>query len=169
MKLEEAIKTALEYEVRIRDLYRDYAEQLADEKGKKVFGYLAKDEQRHVDYLEFKLKEWQESGKVTVEDLETIIPPKEKIAHAMKGLSERMGRDDRGVEQQMLSKALKVEMETSAMYEKLVAEMEGDVRKMFARFLEIEEGHVAAVQYELDYVANTGYWCDFLESEWESY
>ena len=169
MKLEEAIRTALACEYKIRDLYRGYADRLEDEKGKRVFGHLAEDEQRHVDYLEHKLKEWQDSGKITVEDLDTVIPPKEKIQQAMRAIGKTLSREDRGVEQQMLSKALKVELETSAMYEELVEKMEGDVKKMFARFLEIEEGHVAAVQYELDYVAHTGFWCDFLESEWESY
>ena len=37
----------------------------------------------------------------------------------------------------------------------------------FARFLEIEENHIAAVQAELDYITNTGYWFDFKEFDME--
>jgi rubrerythrin len=67
----------------------------------------------------------------------------------------------------MLSKALQVEVETSAFYRKLVQEMEGDARTMFARFLEIEDGHIAVVQAELDYISQTGFWFDFQEFDME--
>jgi hypothetical protein len=38
---------------------------------------------------------------------------------------------------------------------------------MFARFLEIEAGHIAIVQAELDYISHTGYWFDFKEFDME--
>jgi len=38
---------------------------------------------------------------------------------------------------------------------------------MFARFLEIEENHIAAVQFELDYLTQSGYWFDFKEYDME--
>ena len=49
MTIEEAIKTAIEYEIRIRDTYRDAIDQTADRTGQKIFKTLAEDEQRHVD------------------------------------------------------------------------------------------------------------------------
>jgi len=67
----------------------------------------------------------------------------------------------------MLSNALKGEVLTSEFYEKMVSDSDGQVKKMFARFLEIENGHIAAVQAELDYVMNTGYWFDFKEFDME--
>jgi hypothetical protein len=45
--------------------------------------------------------------------------------------------------------------------------MTDEGQKMFARFLEIEENHIAAVQAELDYITNTGYWFDFKEFDME--
>lgn len=37
MTIEEAIKTAIDYETRIRDIYRDAAELVSDPAGKKFF------------------------------------------------------------------------------------------------------------------------------------
>ena len=78
-----------------------------------------------------------------------------------------MARDDRKDEKQMLSKALKAEIETSNFYRQMVAELADEGQKMFARFLEIEEGHINAVQAELDYLSHTGYWLDFKEFDME--
>ena len=38
---------------------------------------------------------------------------------------------------------------------------------MFARFLEIEDGHVAIVQAELDFISDNGFWFDFQEFDME--
>ena len=67
----------------------------------------------------------------------------------------------------ILSRALKAEVETSSFYKNLVNEMTDEGQKMFARFLEIEENHIAVVQAELDYITNTGYWFDFKEFDME--
>ena len=67
----------------------------------------------------------------------------------------------------ILSRALKAEVETSNFYEKMVNEMTDEGQNMFSRFLEIEENHIAAVQAELDYITNTGYWFDFKEFDME--
>jgi len=40
-------------------------------------------------------------------------------------------------------------------------------RALFARFLEIENNHIKAVQFELDYMSKTGYWFDFKEFDME--
>ena len=64
MTIEEAIKTAVEYEVRIRDVYREAAAAVDDEIGKRIFETLGKDEQNHIDYLEYKLKQLQSSGAI---------------------------------------------------------------------------------------------------------
>jgi len=67
----------------------------------------------------------------------------------------------------ILSRALKAEVETSSFYQNMVNEMSDEGQKMFARFLEIEENHIAAVQAELDYITKTGYWFDFKEFDME--
>lgn len=167
MTIEEAIKTALEYENRVRDVYRDAAGKTADETGGKMLSILADDEQRHVDYLKAKLAEWEKTGKVTVDELETAIPSKKSILEGVSKLERRMSDKDFGVERELLKKAVDVEAETSEFYAKVVGELDADDRKLFQRFLEIEEGHLAIVQAELDYVTGSGYWFDFSEFSME--
>lgn len=167
MTLEEAIKTAIEYEIRIRDLYAEAAQKTADPVGKRIFQALTDDEQKHVNYLESRLSIWRETGKLEVAELESAIPSKAAISRSVGRLEQRMSKDDRKDEKQMLSKALRVEVETSDFYQKMVDEITGEGRRMFARFLEIEEGHITAVQTELDYITQTGYWFDFKEFDME--
>lgn len=167
MTLEEAITQAIDYETRIRDIYRDAIQGTGDPKGRKVFQALADDEQRHIDYLEAKRTQWYGEGRITVESLVSHIPVAELLAANMEDLEQTMAREDRTDEKRMLSKALQVEVETSAFYRRMVEQVEGDARAMFARFLEIEDGHIAVVQAELDYISHTGFWFDFQEFDLE--
>ena len=66
MNLEEAIKTSIEYEKKVKACYDAALEDVTDETAKKVFRMLALEEQAHVDYLERRLEEWQSTGKITV-------------------------------------------------------------------------------------------------------
>jgi rubrerythrin len=120
-----------------------------------------------VDYLASSLDLWQKTGKLKFEKLESTIPSRATIARAVGQLEDQMSGDDRKDEKQMLSKALKVEVETSDFYRKMVDEISGEGRQMFARFLEIEDAHIDAVQAELDYITKTGYWFDFKEFDME--
>ncbi len=167
MNIEEAIKTALEYEVKIRDIYAQGAEKIKEEKGKKIFKTLADDEQSHVDYLEYRLKEWKESGVINVEKLESVIPPREAIEKAAREVGKLMPEKILGDIKLLLGPALKAEVETSNFYKKMVDEMEGPAREMFARFLEIEESHIVAVEAELAHAGQTGFWFDFMEKDME--
>jgi rubrerythrin len=168
MTLEEAINTALDYENRIRDLYRQGAEQTKDPIGKKIFRALADDEQRHVDYLNHKLEQWRTTGTITSEHLASAIPPKQVIEKEAARLRSRMATDDRGLKQQMLSKALQLEIETSDFYRQMVAQLSAEGQNLFSRFLEIESNHIDAVQFELDYYGRSGYWFDFEEFDMEA-
>jgi rubrerythrin len=167
MNLEEAITTALEYETRIRDLYRSAAAESADPAARRVFGALGDDEERHLAYLRRRLREWRESGAITVEALESVLPPMTVIRRAAGSVAATLAEADRSDEKQMLAKALRVEKETSAFYARLVDRLPGPAREMFARFVEIENSHIDAVQFELDYISGTGYWFDFKEFDME--
>ena len=167
MTPDEAIKMAIEYETKIRDLYQDAAAGTQDPTGKRVFALLAEDEQRHLDYLRHKLAQWGETGKISMDDLASVIPPAKAIREGMKALKQTMSKEDRTDEKRMLAKALSVEVETSRFYQKMVDEMADDTRPMFARFMEIENEHVDIVQAELDYISHTGYWFDIKEFDME--
>ena len=76
MTIEEAIKTAIDFEIKIRDTYRDAVTQTEDPTGQKIFQTLAEDEQHHADYLNQKLEEWRTSGKLSPVKLASAVPPK---------------------------------------------------------------------------------------------
>jgi len=167
MELEEAIKTAITYEKNIRDIYLEGGRTVKEDHGRGFFQAMSEDEQRHVDYLEYKLDQWRKTGKMVPERLETTIPSGETIQKAVRRVRDQMKGEDRGIKQQQLTRALKVEMETSEFYQRMVAELSDEGRELFARFLEIENNHIEAVQFELDYVSSTGYWFDIKEFDME--
>lgn len=162
MTLEEAIKTAIDYEIKVRDSYLNGAEKIDDPTGRRVFKVLGKEEQGHVDYLQAKLAEWRKDGKVIAEKLSTVVPAKNVIESGVRKLDAHLSTRDYGTELEMLRKALAVEIETSGFYRKMVTELEQD-GELFARFLEIEEGHQAIVQAEIDYLTRSGTFFDFQE------
>ena len=47
MTIEEAIKTAVEFEAQVRDVYRNAMEGTTDPVAKRIFRVLAKEEQNH--------------------------------------------------------------------------------------------------------------------------
>ncbi len=163
MKVDEAIKTAIQYETNVRDVYLEALDKASDEKGKRIFKLLASEEQHHLDFLYSKLAMWQASGELTIEGLRTALPSKERIIEGTKKMKAQVSRKDYGAEINMLQKALEAEKVTSSFYKKMVEKLPGDAQKMFAQFVEIEEGHLALVQAELDSVTKMGYWFDFRE------
>jgi bacterioferritin (cytochrome b1) len=162
MTLEQAIKTAIEYETRVRDAYLDSIDNIADETGQRVFEVLGKEEQEHINYLESRLAEWKKTGKVSPSKLKSVVPDREIIEEGVKKLGEHLSEREYGTEREMLKKALAMEQETSDFYRKMVDELR-EGKELFARFLEIEEGHQAIVQAELDYLTRSGTFFDFQE------
>lgn len=167
MTLEEAIKTAIEYETKVRDIYKDAAERVFDPTGKRVLEMLRDDEQYHIEYLIDRLELWKKIGKLSDKKLETVIPSADTIQKGMKTGRAQMAKEVRSGEREILGKALQAEVETSNFYEKMVKELSDEGQRMFARFLKIEENHIALVQAELDYVSKSGYWFDFKEFDME--
>ena len=50
----------------------------------------------------------------------------------------------------------------------MVSELPPEGRALFERFLEIEQGHVAIVQAEIDAVSGLGFWFDVQEFRLEN-
>lgn len=167
MNIEAALKTAMEMELKIRDIYVRAFEKCSDAAGRRFFAMMRDDEQYHHDYLGKRLKEWGDSGGFRYQDIKMNIPTPQQLETCIQDVQKAMTVEDRGVIQQMLSNALKAEVLTSEFYEKMVLDSDGPSKQMFGRFLEIEKGHIAAVQAELDYVMSTGYWFDFKEFDME--
>jgi rubrerythrin len=167
VEMEQAIQTAIDYETKVRDIYRNAAQSVLDPEGRHFFKMLGDDEQHHLDYLQERLKSWRKSGKLSVEKLDSIVPPKEMVQKASEKIAAHISTEDLSSIKVILGRALQAEVETSNFYEKMVKKMTREGQQMFARFLEIEENHIAAVQAELDYITHTGYWFNFKEFDME--
>jgi rubrerythrin len=167
MDLEEAIVAAMDYETRIRDIYREAAENNALLMAKNFLKTMGDDEQHHLDYLAERLQTWRKTGQLNVEKLETLIPSEELMARQTRKFKGEISGKTLGDQKRILSRALKVEVETSNFYKRMVDEMPEEGQKMFAQFLDIEDRHIHAVQIQLDYVTKTGYWFDFKEFDME--
>lgn len=167
MNLEKAIKTAIEFEGRVREVYKEAERQASDPVGKHVLKALANEEQDHLDYLKSRLEEWKSTGKITPKKLSSVVPPREIIQGEVNKLKEKTTIHDsekhHSSELRMLRNALEVETETSEFYKRMVKELPEEGQQLFSRFVEIEEGHKAIVQAEIDYISGPGYWFDFRE------
>jgi rubrerythrin len=161
--IEQAIKTGIEFELEVRHVYSEAAKKFKDPVARKIFGVLADEEDRHVQYLESRLEEWEKTGAVTAAALETVIPSREAIDAALGRMTKRMGEQDFGVELEMLKKALALEIEATKFFSRMVVELKDEEQKLFARFVEIETGHEAIVQAEIDAVTGLGFWFDYTE------
>jgi rubrerythrin len=143
------------------------AQKVSETAGKSFLETMAEDEQHHLDYLLDRLEHWNKTGELTLPKLETAIPSDESIAKQMGRFKSEISKKAGGDQKRILSRALKVEIETSEFYKEMVGEMTGQSQAMFARFLVIENRHIAAVQMQLDYATKTGYWFDMKEFDME--
>jgi len=167
MNLEEAIITAIDYEIKIRDVYKEARERIRDKSGRRIVQALEEDEQQHVAYLKSKLEQCRKNGTITLERLKTVIPSKEVIDGEVEKLKDKMSKAGTTDKKHILSKALDLEIETSAFYKRMVNEMSQEGKDLFSHFLEIEDGHITLVQAECDYFSKTGYWFDIKEFDME--
>lgn len=163
MNIETALKMAIDCETRVRDVYSEAVGKIQDAKGKQVFKVLSDEEQGHLDYLRVHLQKWVETGQLSVDRLETVVPAKERIEEEIGRLKAGLAAMDQTNELQMLNQVLEVETETFRFYTKMLGEVPVEGRALFRRFAEIEEGHVTIVKAEIDFLVRTGYWFDFME------
>ncbi len=168
MDMEQAIRTALDYETKVRDAYRQAADDCSKPNGRKVFGILAEEEQYHLDYLQEKLLEWKREGTVHAGQLRTSIPDKNTIDESMKRVDSPLEKKECQDEIQLTSKALELEKETSEFYRRMVKELPAEHRALFEHFVEIEDGHLALVQAELDQLTGMGFYLDLQEFNMEA-
>jgi rubrerythrin len=162
MKLEEAIKIALQYEAGVHKIYLEAMGKTADPDAHRIFKVLCDEEMGHIEYLRQRLGEWERTGKIVVKKLGTAIPQKQAINEGLQELRKTMKPkpSPHRAELELLRRALEAEIQTSKFYKEMVAALDGDGQALFKRFVEIEEGHEAIVQAEIDSVSNLGFWFD---------
>ncbi len=171
MTIEEAIRTAIEQETRIHSLYAGAAQAAVDEVGKSILQLLAEEEKQHLDHLRTVLDRLKRTGRVTDQTLQTVIPSKKAIRGGIGKLkarmSDRVHRPAVGGRLEVLREALEAEIETGSFYKRMVSDLGEEGQQVFARFVEIEEGHRVLVQAEMDHLAGAGFWFDFREFDQE--
>ncbi len=166
MNLETAITTAIKYETRVHTTYVEAAANAENEVARRVFQTLCEEEKSHIKYLRERLEEWRAEGKINVAEIGTQIGTRAAIEAGtarLRATLEGGGRGSAGAELDSLGTALEAERETSEFYRQMVATLDSDGKRLFERFVEIEEGHLAIVQAEMDMVSGTGYWFDTAE------
>jgi rubrerythrin len=168
MKSLAIFKTALQYEEKIRDLYRNADTILDDDRGIAIFRALAEDEQSHIDFLLYSLEQLKAKGTIDIARLTTSIPAKERIEASIDNIKAKIPEKMLGDIKRALHSALLMEKETSAFYRDACAKTEGEIRRIFEKFLEIEDRHVDVVQIELDHAMRNGVWFDFMEIDLEA-
>jgi len=172
MDIEKAIKTAIDYEKRVCDVYARAVDLVQDPTGRKVLATLSEEEKGHVAYLEHCLATWKEKGTVTAGRLATAVPAAGSIEAGVRRLEEKLGGRTGGgcggQEVEVLRRALEVEIETGEFYRGLVRVMPPEARGLFDRFAEIEDGHRAVVAAEIDSVTRMGFWFDMREFDLEA-
>lgn len=169
MDSQEIFTTALQYEEKIRDFYRTAEGIIDDERGKAIFRALAKDEQGHVDFLQYSLGQLQKKGAIDIARLTSSIPVRAKIESNLTKMKAKIPERMLGDIKTALGSALILERETSAYYREARDKSEGDIRAIFEKFLKIEERHLDVVQIELDHALHNGMWFNFMEVDLEAY
>jgi len=178
MTIEKALLEALHYETKIRDLYLSAAGDAREGAAAEFFRRLGEDERRHADFIDAKLVEFRKTGAVGFEKLGSSLPAAEAFEKALKKTSAALAggeaaskaaaeRGPLGGTIEALQHALAAEESTSSMYRELAGTLSGPAEEIFARFLELEEGHLRIVRAELDLATSTGYWFDFKEFDQE--
>lgn len=171
MTPEEAIRTAIKYEKKVTALYVEAVDATEDKGARKFFQLMADEEKSHVDFLEAKLSEWQDDENLTSTGIDTVLPSPDMLKDGLSRLKKTMGKDrteSYGAEVAMLKKALEAEEETSEFYRSLADTLPEKLQEVFRRFIEIEDGHRAAVEAELDAVEGNSFWFNVQEFNLES-
>ena len=141
MSFEIAIKKAIEFEERIRNIYADLAEHSESAFGRQFFKMMRDDEEGHVQYFHAKLKEWLRSGKVSYKGLASPFAAKNSIVKDVRAVQEHaveVGKNN-GFELKMLKQALKLEEEATAFYLRSVERLKEGERELFGKFVAIEK------------------------------
>jgi rubrerythrin len=86
MTINEAIKTALDFENKVYNNYQQAEKKEKDPKGQKVFHTLALEELSHIKYLEHKLDEWKKSGHVQSQPSKHLSLIKKKLKSVFRDL-----------------------------------------------------------------------------------
>lgn len=168
MNLKEALINSIEFEKKIAKAYKDAANECKEDTGKSFFLFLAKEEEGHVAFLQRMKSEYEAKGVIPDEPLPTLLKSSEWVIRSEESLKEIDKKHSNEGEMERLLKALSLEEEATRIYEKMVNEFGEEGKKVFSKFLEIEDAHTSLIRAEMDYYTKSGYFYDFPEFSLEA-
>lgn len=160
MTVDQAFEQALQYEMAIREQYVEAAKGSIVAEARALYETLAKDEGYHVAYLEQQSTAWKRTGKADGAEPQRALPTSSVVIAAITRAGSSFSAIPESGQMGALQNALHAEEATSAFYRSLAGQFPPDISIVFARLLEIEDGHTAIVRAELDLVSGTGHWFD---------
>ncbi len=152
MDLKKAFELAMKGEIEGRELYSIAAEKSEDEKAKKVFAFLAKEENSHLEALTNMYHSFLKGEVMTLPKLSRLVTFNDAespiFSRDFKG---RLG--GRHFEMSALSIGLKLEQDSFQYYEKISNEVgENRLRDFFKTLSAWEKDHYDALYKELEYL-----------------
>ena len=149
MDLKEAFRLAMKGEIEGRELYSLAAEKTDDEKAKEVFGYLAREEDSHLEALKILYRSLVDGEEMVPPVLPRLVDFKDAGAPIFSDtFKERL--TGKHFEMSVLSIGLKLEKESFEFYEKTARELgEGGTGDFFLTLAEWEKDHYDALSREM--------------------
>ena len=160
MTVDQAFEQALQYEMAIREQYVEAARASIVAEARALYETLATDEGYHVAYLDRQHAAWKRTGTTDAAEPQRALPASSEVIAAITRTRASFSAIPEGGQMGALQNALHAEEATSAFYRSLAGQFPPDVSMVFARLLEIEDGHTAIVRAELDLFSGTGHWFD---------
>lgn len=161
ISLEKAIKTSIEFEKKVKDLYGEAIQQAHSLQAKRFYKMLADDEESHLQYLYACLKEWSQNGTIQLSSLVSAIPSQDAIRKSIRESKNQLTVDKQKVvesEMDILRKIPKAEMETARFYKEIIGQLREKDLPLFQQFLRIEEGHERYVDSQIKSLRENGMW-----------
>ena len=146
MELKEALKTALDFEVKGKKIYEAAAAKTKNPIVAKTFSYLAEQELHHVN----EIKEYTEKEKIELKG-DRLEDTKKFFSMTVKEFKEKTGLSEDDIEAH--ETALELEQNAYDFYKEQHDKAGSEELKKFFRFLmEQENAHYVLVQKALDYI-----------------
>lgn len=156
MEALEALNTALQREQQGQRFYREAASRTTNEKGKKLFQWLAEEETGHIKLLEQSIAYMKDNAAWSTQDMwgvgKHVTEPVKSSEFPSK--ADIMGNlSESSPELEILKKAIQAEKEDAHFYTELANSVaDPDGKKMIEKLAHVEKGHVELLEEEYEWI-----------------
>lgn len=152
----EALKLAIENELKVRKFYLEHAENMKNELAKKTFLFLADEELRHIDEIKAFNKAIHEGNEPDIDagtEDEAINRSKEFFSTTAKAIAEKAAANEADIKAYEMG--LEIEQKGYDFYKETAEKAEHSNIKKFFEFLTKEENaHYALLSNAINYLKN---------------